>query len=190
MMEIEQIIHLGVITPSRKSLEQLLRAHEDHLVKKVQDKHPPLNPAPLKKLLKLQEVSAPRSQGPHHLYLIEEKERKLYDWALYDDEQQEWLAFGIAHEQIGRACAKARRLLSPLSFRTLHCGQLYLLRPGQRDEIGTPALFSQMRLSYTQSSGRYHCKEFGSMAIVQHASEEALEHLEQLKKTQKAPSPL
>lgn len=50
----------------------------------------------------------------------------------------------------------------------------------ERDEHGLPALFYQMKASYTSSSGIYFEEDFGYNAIVKEASQEALTLLKRL----------
>lgn len=80
------------------------------------------------------------------------------------------------------ACCKGRTLLSAYDFRTVHCGTLYLHRKGFRDEIGTPALFWQLLLSFETSNGLFTDPQFGCPARVDSPSYEALELLKNLKK--------
>lgn len=80
------------------------------------------------------------------------------------------------------ACSQARKQLKKQSFRTLHCGTVYLERKAFRDEIGTPALFSHLALSYSSSNGLFLDQDYGCMARVDEPSGQALDLFKTLKK--------
>lgn len=77
----------------------------------------------------------------------------------------------VSAKTIEEAISKARKEWKNEYFRTAQCGYRFTLP--ERDEHGSPALFYQMKASYTSPNGIYLDEELGHSCIVKNASDEA-----------------
>lgn len=111
--------------------------------------------------------------------LLKNPEKEQFCWFVLDG--QELHNLSCCAESIGKACANARRDLALYQFKTINCGHIYDLM--QRDEIGTPALFSQMIKSQASSNGKYFDTQRDQNVIIENISDEALEFLYNLNQT-------
>ncbi|MCB1213142.1 MAG: hypothetical protein KDK40_02480 [Chlamydiia bacterium] len=87
----------------------------------------------------------------------------------------------IGAEQIADAICRARLHWKERSFRTFDCGKRLTCVGKDRDDVGTPALFSEMARSYAMGTGIYADEEAGCRYKVNDASAEALQLLQELK---------
>ncbi len=111
-------------------------------------------------------------------FFLRQRTPILYEWVKTDNESNEegTEVFGLNIEE---AVRKANRAFKHLGFKSLDCGYLYTLP--ERDEHGINAYFFQMKESYRASNGVYFDKISGNNCLVQSASLQALNLMQQLK---------
>lgn len=108
--------------------------------------------------------------------LLRKMNPNLYTWFLRDQNHESPTGLeGISENEALQLTPKQWEN-QPLTF--LNCGFLFTLP--ERDEIGTNALFRQMKASYDSPSGVFFDEGLGHNCIVKEASIEALDLMRQL----------
>lgn len=113
----------------------------------------------------------------HYLFL-RQRTAILYEWVKVDKDGNEEDT-GISGLNIEEAIQKGNRAFKDLGIKSLDCGYRYTLP--ERDEHGVNAYFFQMKESYSSSNGIYFDKISGNNCLVQSASSEALQLMQNLK---------